>query len=260
MDAKKLSALFDNTNFAKWFEGSKVVGKDGAPKRMTHWTDSDFEVFDTSDKIMDMSIPHNRGDNIGSFFSSGANSGKYFGKNKKDVFLSLKNPKTFETQDDFRAFLRDNFKETPETLNAPASYANDSRAVLESQGFDGVVIKRPMFNGKNSKEEWAIAFEPTQIKSVNNRGTFDPNDPNIFKAAIPFAAGAGLMAALAPDDAAAIQRIRENDAPLQDAWNPLEAFAGGLGGGVKAAAAGVLPDGAMDWAINRLGGLMSGGK
>lgn len=258
MDARKLSALFDNPNFAKWFEGSKVVGKDGAPKRMTHWTDSDFEVFDTSDKIMDMSIPHNRGDNIGSFFSSGTNSGKYFGKNKKDVFLSLKNPKTFDTQDDFRAFLRDNFKETPETLNAPASYANDSRAVLEGQGFDGVVIKRPMFNGKNSKEDWAIAFEPTQIKSVDNIGTFDPNDPNIYRAALPLAAAGGLMSALAPNDAEA--RIRAMDAPVEDAWNPVEAFAGGLGGGIKSAAMGVLPDGAMDWALNKFGGLMSGGK
>ena len=26
-----------------------------------------------------------------------------------------------------------------------------------------------------------IALEPTQIKSVNNRGTFDPNDPSIVR-------------------------------------------------------------------------------
>jgi hypothetical protein len=258
MDAKKLASLFDNPNFAKWFGKSKVVDKDGLPLKMAHWTDRDFDVFDTSDKIMDMSIPHNRGDNIGSFFSSSKNSGKYFGKKKIDAYLSMQKPKVFETQDDFRAFLRENFAEDPETLTSPARFSNDSRAKLEADGFDGVIIKKPMFSGKNSKEQWAIAFEPTQIKSVHNDGSFDPTNPNIYKSALPYAvAGGGLMSALSPSDAAAIESIRAKDAPLEEAWNPVEAFGGGLGGGLRAALAGIVPDGMMDWAIN---GLMSGGK
>ncbi|MEB3211639.1 MAG: hypothetical protein VKL39_09790, partial [Leptolyngbyaceae bacterium] len=38
----------------------------------------------------------------------------------------------------------------------------------------------------NGKPDLYIAFDPTQIKSVNNRGTFDPQDPNIL-----FQEGAG---------------------------------------------------------------------
>lgn len=252
MDAKKLTAIFDNPNFQRWFSGSAVV-KDGEPLKMYHWTDNDFDTFDTSDKILDMTIPHNRGDNIGSFFSSSKNSGKYFGKNRKDAYLSLKNPKIFETQDDFRTFLRENFRVEPESLSDPARFFNDSRPKLEGMGHDGVIIKKPMFSGKNSKEMWAIAFEPTQIKSPNNVGTFDQNDPNILKSALPFAlAGGGLMSAVAPADAEAIEGIRQKDAPLQDAWNPVEAFAGGLGGGIPSALAGVPIDGLMDFIMGRI--------
>lgn len=131
------------------------------------------------------------------------------------------------------------------------------RKHLEEQGYDGIsYLNSSEKEGFGSKTH--IVFDPRKIKSIFNRGTYDPNDPNILKAALPFAAGAGLMSAMAPSDAAA--RIRAMDAPIEEAWNPVEAFATGLPGGIKAAAMGILPDGAMDWAFNKIGGLMSGGK
>ena len=48
---------------------------------------------------------------------------------------------------------------------------------LGSKGFDGIVYKNEFEGGGDSY----IAFKPTQLKSVDNRGTFDPGDPNIFK-------------------------------------------------------------------------------
>ena len=55
------------------------------------------------------------------------------------------------------------------------------------------------------KGYWMVK-EPNQIKSVQNRGTFNPDDPNIYKA-LPWAmGGAGTAAAFAPGEAQAAQK------------------------------------------------------
>ena len=60
------------------------------------------------------------------------------------------------------------------------------------------------------KGYWMVK-EPNQIKSVQNRGTFNPDDPNIYKA-IPWAVG-GTAAALAPGEAQAAQMSAGRDSP-----------------------------------------------
>lgn len=49
---------------------------------------------------------------------------------------------------------------------------------IKKQGYDGIID----IGGKGGGEihKVYIPFEPTQIKSVNNRGTFDVTDPNIY--------------------------------------------------------------------------------
>ncbi len=69
------------------------------------------------------------------------------------------------------------------------------RTVFERMGFDGVVAdayhhfgpkrgfggaKMPGMSGVKPGTFHYMVFDPTQIKSVNNRGTWDPNDPNIL--------------------------------------------------------------------------------
>lgn len=44
-------------------------------------------------------------------------------------------------------------------------------SLLQNIGYDGVIV--------NNGEEY-VAFNPNQIKSVYNRGTFDPNNDNIY--------------------------------------------------------------------------------
>ena len=240
MNAKKLASLFDNPNFAKWFGKSKAVDADGAPMTFYHGTSKKFDAFDPETQTANRTLGK------GFYFSpreEGADFFKRFRKSQNPeadgeviaAHLRLENPYIFE-----------DYADVP--LNGI------DQSTLRNMGHDGVIVKR---GGDLSKGEVTV-FDPEQIKSVNNRGTFDPNDPNIYRAALPFAAGAGLMSML-PSDAEAVQRIREKDLPLEDAWSPLEAFATGVPGGLKAAAMGVLPDGAMDWAFNRIGGLMSGG-
>jgi hypothetical protein len=263
------------------FEGSATLGDDWLPRRMYHATSNNFDTF--SDDALGAITNHPTA-RLGHFFSESPsavdvyardNTGMAFsaGKDYRDgaaimpTYLNIKNPYVMDAAD-FRNNLPVSttynegygFMKTPEQIDA-------FKKELQDKGHDGIRIVGDQKGKVPSPglNEWVadqwVAFEPTQIKSTFNRGTFDQSDPNILKSIAPYAlAGGGLMASLAPSDAAAIDRIRQNDAPLQDAWNPLEAFAGGLGGGLKAAAAGVLPDGAMDWAINKLGGLMSGSK
>lgn len=59
----------------------------------------------------------------------------------------------------------------------------------KKQGYESVIIKNVVDRGPsgqfatpdaNIPSDLYVAFEPTQIKSVNNRGTFDPNDPRIL--------------------------------------------------------------------------------
>lgn len=51
------------------------------------------------------------------------------------------------------------------------------------QKYDGIIIKNMIDDigeASNVVADQYIAFDPTQIKSVNNQGTFDPNDPRIL--------------------------------------------------------------------------------
>ena len=76
------------------------------------------------------------------------------------------------------------------------------------------------------KGYWMVK-EPNQIKSVQNRGTFNPDDPNIYKA-FPWAmGGAGTAAALAPGEAQAAQKGESgDDAPWR---NVMDEITRGLG-------------------------------
>lgn len=61
--------------------------------------------------------------------------------------------------------------------------------VLAAAGYDGVTHKATDSHGSvhsGDDEDFGrvwVAFEPTQIKSTENRGTFGPNNPNMHKAA-----------------------------------------------------------------------------
>jgi len=59
------------------------------------------------------------------------------------------------------------------------------RSFLEEQGYDGIIDNTVQEKFPNMEIEPGTAhyvvFEPTQIKSVDNRGSFDPQNPNIFK-------------------------------------------------------------------------------
>ena len=127
------------------------------------------------------------------------------------------------------------------------------------------------------KGYWMVK-EPNQIKSVQNRGTFNPDDPNIYRT-LPWAAGgAGTAAALAPGEAYAsvpadqyrfpadepgyVNREPGLGTPLVDVADLATAPVGAVTAAGRAASVLAEPviswgmDKAGNWLGDRLGGLL----
>ena len=179
-------------NFYKWFGDSKVVDEQGRPLVVYHGTDADINTFE-KEKIS--SKTKNYGYyGYGFYFTPFKNQAEFYGKNIMPVYLNLKNPfidsreniiniaKPFlEMMDNERLTRRFNdrvendydFDSRFITESGDRILATEWTAYLKSLGYDGVVHKI------GTEEEYA-AFEPNQIKSVENRGTFSPDDNNIY--------------------------------------------------------------------------------
>lgn len=268
MDAKKLASLFDNPNFAEWFGNGKAVRKNGEPIRLYRSEQSARDIIEPNDNGLIFMTPDAE---YAENFASGHNY-ELFSNIKNPVDMREFAPDKDVSADEWKEFLNrwgvkmgddyaEKYRDSGEILQHVSQFNKKGalKNAMQDAGYDGIILREYFEDPENSALSYA-AFSPTQIKATNNAGTFSKTDPNIYRAALPLAATGGLMAALAPDEAAAAQRIRAMDGPIEEAWNPVEAFGGGLGGGLRAALAGIIPDGAMDWGINKIGGLMSGGR
>lgn len=96
-----------------------------------------------------------------------------------------------------------------------------ARKVLKQKGFDGVhLLKDEGAPGKGSTETW-IAFDPEQVKSVNNNGTFDGREKNIYYSLDLEEEQAGLTLAEVNQGIAAEQKRKaEKVAETMDYGNP----------------------------------------
>ena len=135
----------DSEAFKKWFGDSKVVDKDGKPKAVFHGTAKKFESFN---------------------FDNAPQKIIWFASDRTDIDAG-----------EIGAQGRGTVLELYAKIENPAGwveYDKYSLDELQQQGYDGVILpeKDGTFNG--------FVFEPTQVKSVNNRGTFDANDPRIL--------------------------------------------------------------------------------
>jgi GNAT superfamily N-acetyltransferase len=87
-----------------------------------------------------------------------------------------------KTGDDLIQFIRRN------VFDFPSEEKGDSniKDVLTRLGFDGIAHVGGNIMGDGHEHQVWIAFNPEQVKSATgNRGTFDPNDPNILHAGDP---------------------------------------------------------------------------
>ena len=186
-------AKTDSPEFKAWFGDSKVVDKDGKPLVVYHGSNITFSTFD--DERIGSSTDRGKLGK-GFYFSEDAAIASAYanlarakrgmsGPQVYPVALSLKNPLVIGTErgdlwTKLRALSREFDIADDPVVDAESNSPNPEwsaafSAALRKNGNDGVILDF----GAGRREY--MVLEPTQIKSVNNRGTFDPNDPNILR-------------------------------------------------------------------------------
>lgn len=179
--APDTGALFqpgiDQTNtpeFKRWFGDSKVVDDNGNPLVVYHGTGQDFSEFDLS-KVGNQTDTGMYGQ--GFYFSDNPEISSLYarnpqgGANVKPVYLSLQNPLIIRGEGDIPKMRE--LTTIEEMRNAAGIYSAEMRQYLIDHGYDGVI-------STIGKSYEYVALNPEQIKSTFNRGTYDPNNPNIL--------------------------------------------------------------------------------
>lgn len=210
--------------FKRWFGESKVVDENGAPLVVYHGTRAgDFDFFNTSGdgKIY--------GGEVGSHFGpenqanarldQTRNRGVTDGEAVYPVYLNIRNPLRVEDRGGFsHSNIIMQMKEQGildyaewESLALGGPY--DARDVLESKGYDGLVYSNKV---EGQGEDTYVAFDPAQIKSVFNRGTFDESDPRTLNQAAT--AGADLNNPAELEEAARMWREMGTESPYFKRW------------------------------------------
>ncbi len=153
--------------FKKWFGDSKVVDEDGKPLVVYHGTNNDFDTFiiDYPSQAM--------GTFKGAYFVDNLSEAKDYGDNIKAVYVKIENP-----------FIGNPYEEYAKAkgLDYEKSFFDIKKEQVENwikeMNFDGII--RPKKSQYNLSGMEVIPFSANQIKSVENQGTFDENNPNIY--------------------------------------------------------------------------------
>lgn len=195
----------DTPEFKRWFGDSKVVDADGDPQETHRFARA---VFHGRRRSFDSFKPGASPGVVGYFSESRDYAGNY--GDVSDYYLSIQNPLDLsESLESDKVFTK--------TGRTPKREVREWFAIMQKQGVDtsridfgedveltdrlgywelldaeaGVVsrtsnfvseLRRQGFDGIIGREDGArayAAFEPTQIKSVDNKGTFDPKDERV---------------------------------------------------------------------------------
>lgn len=201
-------AVTETPEFKAWFGDSKVVDAEGKPLVVYHGTYA-AEAFDnvpdrmrdkgnitTFDRLYTTRFRAHSLDTLGSWFSTNpgdggalmyAGGGRQIGGVIYPVYLSIQNPhETTFALLSRRGRLLANGKDDGRNLGKPEVDA--IRTWLKTMGKDGIKIVHdegaPSGSTEFKEQDAWIALEPEQIKSATgNRGTFNPNDPDIRRSA-----------------------------------------------------------------------------
>jgi hypothetical protein len=194
--------------FKNWFGESKVVDDANKPVVVYHARRGDFEAFDPLRS-------EGKSAGTGTFFSSSPDVAATYNTSSEHnlvpAYLSLKKPFIVDfnganwnsggadalvklpdgTDDDLLSYFGAAMDETVST--------DDVARLARKQGYDGVIIQNVVDHGpagrfasKEAENPTTIyvAFQPEQVKSVFNKGEFDPTNPNMLLGA----GGAGAAA------------------------------------------------------------------
>lgn len=188
---RKYMEQTETRQFKRWFGDSKVVDKKGAPRKLYHYTDGEFTVFDTGKSGSNQGM--RLGDGI--YLSTSPTEFSSYGKNRMELYATISNPFEMQLTDEQANAVLDKYASTKHDLNAyDGVYRNHAFAKLtnpvrvmdylqEYAKDNGIkvsdILKDLGYDGVHDGTEW-VAFEPGQVKSAtDNIGTFDRNNPDI---------------------------------------------------------------------------------
>lgn len=173
--------------FKNWFGESKVADEAGKPITVFHGTKDDIESF--------MKGQPNKKDagwlGDGFYFTDNPELASTYaeylkqgpeGANVMPVYLSLKNP--------YEATIKDKEFLMMADRRGDKQALKDFTDKLIKDGYDGVVLDYKKQMGVTEPVKEYVVFKPEQIKSVFNKGEFDPTNPNMLLGA----GGAGVAA------------------------------------------------------------------
>lgn len=154
-----------NANFYKWFGDSKIVTKYSKPLVVYHGSGRTFDEFTAYKASVDFP------------------EAIYFSSNKKTA-ESYSNRNTPV----YKVLLK---METPYIVDAGNRTFNDYYDYMVSKmwdakdnGYDGLILRNiiddSIQKGGYRKATTYIVFNPNQVKSVNNDGSWDIDDDNIY--------------------------------------------------------------------------------
>lgn len=165
--------------FRLWFGTSVAVGQNGVPLVAYHGSPSTFEEFDS---------PRSFWNGFGSWFTLDDGYARKFAGDKGTIYAAyLRIEKPLRLRGDgpqgWEKLIGLYEKVTGvKTYDATREKNRQFRAYLRSQGYDGVILTN--FKGDMGlwpyPQDFYIVLDSKQVKSIDNRGTFDPSDPNIF--------------------------------------------------------------------------------
>lgn len=180
--AKSKEAL---RNFYKWFGDSKVVDEQGRPLVVYHGTKDEFNEFQLkTGKRYDSGHL-----GTGFYFTNIEQSAKEYSEWKSGygkervlpLYLKIQNPLNLKDKDaTFKSRAKKALGIKPKKNEGYATITEaESDAITKAakeQGYDGIIA--PMFSSDG--EIYYVVFEPNQIKSVDNRGTYSSDTGNIY--------------------------------------------------------------------------------
>lgn len=211
----------ETPEFRKWFGDSQVVDENGNPMVVYHGTADDFENFE-------LDRPHRKD-------TGWLGRGFYF-TNSADIANSYTNLKAGDTPNVMPVYLKIHNpyyatvaeKRRIQTLEMRGDTAAAQRRTdeLRAAGHDGIILQYSHKEGGIAPVEYMV-FDAEQIKSTGNRGTFDPENPNILYSRAGEAVDDAMRRfgmrrpASSSPFAAENARLREDDRTL---WNKAKTF------------------------------------
>ena len=155
-----------NKNFWDWF-GNSVVKNVNGPIICYHGTDMSFSKF--SKETIGSNHFESKSDVYGGgFFFVDKEKYAHGGGIIKEVYLKIETPYLIE--------LKDGYGKVVDYYDAVDNFDLSSKQYFEiakENGNDGIIVS-------TTKGSLYVVFEPNQIKSVENDGTWDDNDEDIY--------------------------------------------------------------------------------